>query len=749
MRDSRGSGLEAGRRGFAWWACLTALVALGLGLRLPELGRLSFYGDEETTALAARSVAEDGAARMPSGMEYRRALPYTWLAAGLASRMGTDREAPYRLLPAILGGLTPAALFVAGTAFVGPPAAFVAGVLLAASEWHVAFSRIARMYAPFAFFYVLSAWCLWRWGRGAGRKYAWLAAGAVAAALSLHPLGLVVLLFAVLPLAFRGAAAVPAGRLLGFAAIGGAAGVAYERLFVSAPYRAWGEPAVAAVGGADLPPALPTVGAPFYPGLVVVASLVFCLHILRRIPRGKGERAAADLPAIVLALAAAAAIGLALLGQIIGAASAAAVGLIAGGGEFVRLLRRERRWFLIATAVAAGWLVVMVATRGPLEGLKSVAYFPYPYAGQLFLEYPIIVLLAAWATIVAVLGGRHAVATVSGERKAVLAPCGGRDAVVPVRAVALSVLVPVLAIGTVSRWGPPRYFFHLYPFLLLLSAVGLVGLAGWLLARTGLRGARLQAAAIVGAAVLACSGLLDSHGLPDAVRVIALQHGEPTDPGVHMTPFRPDHATPGRYVRDHADETDVIVAVDVLEQAWYVGRADYWLRSETDASLYIFADESGAVREFYVASRLLRSREELDRIVAEAGERRVWLTTSGEVSPDDAYTFSAWQRTLLERLGAGEEGREMFVGRDGVTTVYCLNCPPGSQADPRSGARTPEPQVGPAGPGAAMPGQALRRATDSDSSTRSRSLDSPSPSPRRSRAAGDDPEPSTASRSSR
>ena len=129
----------------SWWIGIMLLLGLGLVFRMPRLGELSFYADEETTALAARSLVEEGVARMPSGMEYRRALPYTWLVAAIVGQAGTDREEVYRLGGAIIGAAAPAALFAVGATFVGAGPAFVAGTFLAVSEWHLAFSRMARM----------------------------------------------------------------------------------------------------------------------------------------------------------------------------------------------------------------------------------------------------------------------------------------------------------------------------------------------------------------------------------------------------------------------------------------------------------------------------------------------------------------------------------------------------------------------------------------------------------------------------
>lgn len=626
------------------------LLVLGLGARLPNLDTLSFYSDEETTALAARSFAEEGVARMPSGMEYRRALPYTWLNAAIARRMGTDREEAYRVGGAVIGGVTPAFLFLVGASFVGAGPAFVAGSLLAVSEWHVVFSRMARMYAPFALFYLLAAAAIWAWATTGGTRFAWLAAAALVGTISLHALGIFVVLFFLLPLAFPKVAVVPAPRLIGTATAVGAASWAFDRFYVQAPYLAWPLPEATERLAPSVPPVIPTVQSPLVIAPLLLVGAVFGVHVFRRMAETHPRPVLKRGPDIALAAAAAGTLVALLLGQLAAAASAALVGLLIGPRAFLALVARERRWVVAGIAVGIAWAVWMVATLGPAAGVRAVAYFPYPYALTLLGQQPAVMLLAAGAAVIALFGGRDRV---------------------PVRAIALAVLIPLLATGMVSRWGPPRYFFHLYPLILLLAGVGLFRSFEWLAARARLLRARPGPVALVAASVLAVSGILGEHGLPQTSRVISLEHGEPVDPALHTRSFRPDHAAPARFVREHASAEDVIIAVDVIEQAWYIGRVDYFLRGEGDAASFLYADD-GILREIYAGARLLRSREELDRLVADAGSRRVWLTTSGEIEPDDEIAFNEDQRALL--VGLEASGEEVFTGRDGITKVFCLNC---------------------------------------------------------------------------
>ena len=165
------------------------LIVLAAIPRFVNIGTLGFYGDEETTALPARSLADGRGARMPSGMPYRRALPQTWVNAVSSKIFGADRELSYRVPAALLGTLTVPMLFLLGRYTVGGAAAFLAAVFLALSEWHIVTSREARMYAPFLFFYLGSGFFMWAWATTAKYKHLLIAILLFVLTVSLHQLG--------------------------------------------------------------------------------------------------------------------------------------------------------------------------------------------------------------------------------------------------------------------------------------------------------------------------------------------------------------------------------------------------------------------------------------------------------------------------------------------------------------------------------------------------------------------------------
>ena len=124
--------------------------------RFWALGELGFYGDEETTAFPARAVALGGPPEMPSGMPYYRSYPFTLANALSAKLFGVDRELSYRVPAALFGTLTVPIFFLLACGRYRWDVAILAAGWLAMSEWHIAVSREARMYAPFLLFFLLT-----------------------------------------------------------------------------------------------------------------------------------------------------------------------------------------------------------------------------------------------------------------------------------------------------------------------------------------------------------------------------------------------------------------------------------------------------------------------------------------------------------------------------------------------------------------------------------------------------------------
>src|SRR5690606_25049212 len=183
---------------------LAALLAAGAVLRLIDLGQLSFRWDEDLSSLAAKAIAERGVPELPSGMIYLRSLPFLYVLAGSGALLGFD-EWGLRLPSVLFGTATIGLAYVFGKRLFGTAVGLVLAALVTFSAWEIEFSRYARMYAPFEFFYVLTLLSIWR-HLVADRRApgAVLPIACALVALSLHDLAYTLALAFLLPLLIDG-----------------------------------------------------------------------------------------------------------------------------------------------------------------------------------------------------------------------------------------------------------------------------------------------------------------------------------------------------------------------------------------------------------------------------------------------------------------------------------------------------------------------------------------------------------------
>ncbi len=631
-----------------------ALTLLAIPWRFINLESLSFYGDEETSALPARSLARGDGPRLPTGIEYRRAIPLTVMNALSAKAVGEDREISYRLPAAVLGTLTVPTLYLVGQTFVGGPAAALGAAMLALSEWHLVFSRQSRMYAPFLLFYILAAWAAWRWAYGDPSKRRLLLAGiAYPAAPAFHAFGLLAPMFPLLPLAFVRKQHHAPWKMIAFAVVATILGYVYIKFYVMAAYTLpTYPPNPAPLPAEGIPQPLPVESQGWFTAWNVLRTLVGAglgLWLAARSAPNDPYRGASIRHVMRFGICATAG-ALLCLGHLYGAALGALVFLLLQPDPRNELLTRIWVPATVLTVIAAGETLFAVQQTGVVEGIKSLSRFPFPYPAFLAGISPGVVILfvgtAVW-----------------------LAASPRRQRDDGVRACVLATVVPLAGLGVVSEWGASRYLLPVYPFLLLTAAFGLTSLCTRIARRAGSRAAWLSAAA---AAALVGSGVLGGHGIPQAVHVITLRHGEPVNAQIHMFPLRPDHKGPGELLRRTRAPGDVIIAEDPLQQYWYAGSPiDYWLRSYQDSRKFVYQASDGRIRDIYVNSELVVNPARIDSMTQSLG--RVWLVTSGETYAERTHYLDVRQRTWLDSLEAHRS--PVHTGLDGVTKVYCLNCP--------------------------------------------------------------------------
>ncbi|HEX5421224.1 MAG TPA: glycosyltransferase family 39 protein, partial [Gammaproteobacteria bacterium] len=186
------------------WICLAALIGVGAYLRLAKLGHLGIHQDEDLSSLAVRAILQKGIPELPSGMVYLRGGPFLYAMAASAKLFGFDEFA--LRLPAALFGIAMIPLgYVFGRALFGVRVGLVVAALLAISMWDIEFSRYARMYAAFSFFYVLTIWCIWKFRvRSESLAGGMLCVLLATLTISLHQLGYTLAAAMFFPLILRG-----------------------------------------------------------------------------------------------------------------------------------------------------------------------------------------------------------------------------------------------------------------------------------------------------------------------------------------------------------------------------------------------------------------------------------------------------------------------------------------------------------------------------------------------------------------
>ena len=626
---------------------LTIIAALP---RLYHLGDLGFYMDEETTAFASRSMAETGKPQMPSGMPYYRSLPHTWLNSISAKTFGLDNEYSYRLPAALFGILTIPLIFLLARPFTGTAIAFLAALLLGLSEWHIITSRQARMYAPFLFFYTASCFSLLRWAKKDTLQNLIIAILFFIAAVSFHSMGVFLALIPLIALFIKDYATTPQYKLILFSMICGVAAYLYGEIFVGGPYAQWkalnGISAAEVSTSKSLLQQYPVTGIQAIQGIIglLLGIWLAIKSTFTDQANGKEFRILARYSlAILLA-------GLATTGQLHGAFLSFLLLLLLYPKSLNHYLKTTWKPLLAISTVATITAVLTITEYGIIPGIKSLLMFPYPNwitlftlsAGIIFLLLPTILYLAAKEK------------TMSD---------------VNIRVLLIVSLFPLILVGIFMKWAAARYLIQAYPFILIIITYALYTSAHKFFQNRYTNADNLAFAFVC---LIVVSGFLGGHGLIPAYKVATVDYNDSLNEAAHLFPFYPDHKFPGEYVAAHRHENDIVIAEDVIQQRWYAGTIDYWLRkynADTGGSFaYIGKDKE--LHDIYTNS-IVATTEILDTIINDKNHR-IWLITSGETYNHRDWYLRNDQRQWLEHIESTHT--PVFTGKDNITQVYCLNC---------------------------------------------------------------------------
>jgi hypothetical protein len=134
----------------------------------------------------------------------------------------------------------------------------------------------------------------------------------------------------------------------------------------------------------------------------------------------------------------------------------------------------------------------------------------------------------------------------------------------------------------------------------------------------------------------------------------------------------PDHQGAALYIRSiHPAPRDVLVAEDVLQQTYYLGRVDYWLEAQDVAGGFV-RNVDGRLEDFYTNTPLLGTAGQLEQLLARRDRGAIYVIGSGENQEDGrAYMRGPGLNALLHSA----RFQEVWRGRDGVTVVLKAPAP--------------------------------------------------------------------------
>ncbi|MHB1377268.1 MAG: glycosyltransferase family 39 protein [Candidatus Humimicrobiaceae bacterium] len=134
---------------------LIIICIAGFIFRVRNLGYLSFWGDDGHTFVGTMSILKYGFPKLPSGNilwhgifdYYLKAIPVLIFGA---------KEFSFRIVSVLSGVGTIIAAYFTGKELTNKYVGFLSAAVIAFSTWYVQFSREARYYSDYQFFFILS-----------------------------------------------------------------------------------------------------------------------------------------------------------------------------------------------------------------------------------------------------------------------------------------------------------------------------------------------------------------------------------------------------------------------------------------------------------------------------------------------------------------------------------------------------------------------------------------------------------------
>jgi hypothetical protein len=613
------------------YVLLWLILFIGALARFWGLGNVGLHGDEETMAMSAMAIVNTGQPNLPSGMYYSRALLNIYLMSGSVSIFG-ESEWSLRLPSAIVGSLTGVAAFFMGRRFLSPQInlAFVATITLLPGMIMV--SQTARMYVFFVPCMIWFGACLFRWERN--QRVTSLMFALLVWFICLHFQRLAI--FAVPLFLFPGLSRQSYTQLIQglVASVIGWLIFKYYGAWIIAKYPKYSEQTPVVMEEA-VPPTVFDVLLTGNVWLVVISFITVIVLagvslkiVARRVDTGQ-------LVPVLL-------IGLALLAMVVLHYHIGSILLLLGLVFWLRAPDLPRSWLIVSLVLAAVISIIHLGVLydtgfypgrkliGALVGIPSVwpilRFLTYsPFAGAIFCGAFLFIL----------------------RRFSI-----GRAMPIHILFFVMAVWAPLLMVGFFESYIPPRYALGQLGFFLLCTFAGVAFVAretGWISA-----GSRLSQPMVL-VLVLFTVALVNPLVLAKTV-----------NQGYEM---HPDHKGAAEFIQSLDLKADtILIAEDMLQQTYYLGRVDYWL-SERENAIQFSIVRDGRIVDQYTGTPVIGTGDELLTVFDSAQQRDVYILGSGENFVEGKRNFRG---NGISQVLESQRLDVVFVGRDEKTKVWKL-----------------------------------------------------------------------------
>ena len=652
-------------------AVIIAITVLGFYLRYRCLGCLGFRWDEDLTSLAVKALIEKGVPELPSGMIYLRFYPFQWIIAASVKIFGFS-EFSMRLPAVLFGTITiPTSFWVARKLFDWKIGLIVAACI-ALSFWQVEMARTARMYAPFFLVYLIAAYAIFRAHfQDPGRIFSpWVLPLAILA-LTIHQLAYSLAILLLLAIPLRKSLA----RTVSLTAQAGIIGVAFiairsiEQKFFDMPRRTETPvPGSADQDGGLIAALAEQVSLPdlslfqqSYSAFPVALSICVVLVALSALPviRVARERGPGYVVLVIAAMVMAVTHQFNLVAMLLGIMLVPLKSGIRG--------MKNPAWYLPAlfcisllvlwlAFISAASLVfaadIPAAGQGYRKLLRALVDYPnFRLFWSYGLERPLLILPLAIGT----LWGIDRIARDRPDATALFLVGG--------------FWLVLFANGVLeTKFEFFRYNLHVDPLFLMLITAGLFAIPDLVAEFGGSAFERFKpAGATRGYAVIVA--LIAILGVNPATALLTSTRGYSETsfpyPFLGLDSYD-DFKTPAAYVSSHMQEGDVILVLDPREIWNYIGKADYWIRSNDFDSQTFRKD--GRAHDLYVGIPVLHSVDDVELAIAGRAGTNAWIIFS---KPRMARTPSL-SPDLKSFLGGLEENI-VYTGNDRQTVVIRIH----------------------------------------------------------------------------